>query len=47
MEFFDAHDYFGQDRSDLLKPERNIRMDLRETGCAGVDWVTLAQYRDQ
>jgi hypothetical protein len=27
--------------------EDNIRMDLRETGWEGVDWVRLAQNRDQ
>jgi hypothetical protein len=25
----------------------NIKMDLRETGWDGVDWIDLAQYRDQ
>jgi hypothetical protein len=27
--------------------EDNIRMDLRETGWEVVDWLHLAQYRDQ
>jgi len=27
--------------------EGNIRMDLRETGWEGVDWMHLAQDRDQ
>jgi hypothetical protein len=27
--------------------EDNIRMDLRETECGGVDWIHLAQNRDQ
>jgi hypothetical protein len=27
--------------------EYNIRMDPRETGCEGVDWMHLAQVRDQ
>jgi hypothetical protein len=27
--------------------EDNIRMDLRETGCGGMDWIDLAQDRDQ
>jgi hypothetical protein len=27
--------------------EDNIRTDLRETGCEGVDWMRLAQGRDQ
>jgi hypothetical protein len=25
----------------------NIKMDLRELGCSGVDWIHLAQDRDQ
>jgi hypothetical protein len=25
----------------------NIKIDLRETGWDGVDWIDLAQYRDQ
>jgi hypothetical protein len=25
----------------------HIKMDLRETGCDGVDWMELAQDRDQ
>jgi hypothetical protein len=27
--------------------EDNIRMDLRELGCEDVDWIHLAQDRDQ
>jgi hypothetical protein len=27
--------------------EYNIRMDVRETGWEGVDWIHLSQYRDQ
>jgi hypothetical protein len=27
--------------------ERNIRMDLREIGWGGMDWIYLAQDRDQ
>jgi hypothetical protein len=27
--------------------EDGIRMDLREIGLAGVDWIRLAQYRDR
>jgi hypothetical protein len=25
----------------------NIRMDLREIGCGGIDWINLAQDSDQ
>jgi hypothetical protein len=25
----------------------NIKMDLREIGCGGVDWIDMAQDRDQ
>jgi hypothetical protein len=25
----------------------NIKIDLRETGCDGMDWIDLAQDRDQ
>jgi hypothetical protein len=27
--------------------EDNIKMDLREIGCGGMDWIDLAQDRDQ
>jgi hypothetical protein len=27
--------------------EDNNRMDLREIGWGGIDWIDLAQYRDQ
>jgi hypothetical protein len=27
--------------------EDNIKMDLRETGWGGMDWIDLAHYRDQ
>jgi hypothetical protein len=27
--------------------EHNIKMDLREMGCGGMDWIDLAQDRDQ
>jgi hypothetical protein len=29
------------------KWEDNIKMDLRETGWGGMDWIVLAQDRDQ
>jgi hypothetical protein len=27
--------------------EDNIKIDLREIGCGGMDWIDLAQDRDQ
>jgi 3-oxoacyl-ACP reductase-like protein len=27
--------------------ENNIRMDLQEVGCVGIDWIGLAQDRDR
>ena len=27
--------------------EDNIRMDLQEVGCRGLDWIELAQVRDR
>ena len=27
--------------------EDNIKMDLQETGCQGMDWIELAQDRDR
>jgi len=27
--------------------EDNIKMDLQEVGCAGIDWIDVAQDRDK
>ena len=35
---------FGRPR---LRWEDNIKMDLQEVGCGGVDWIELAQVRDR
>jgi hypothetical protein len=37
----------GPVRSSRSRWEDNMRMDLREIGWKGVDWVHLAQERDQ
>jgi hypothetical protein len=34
-------------RRPLHRWEDNIRLDFREMGWEGVDWIHLAQYRDQ
>ena len=35
----------------LVRPRRkwedNIKMDLQEMGCGGMDWINLAQNRDR
>ena len=30
-----------------LRLEDNIKMDLQQVGCGGVDWIELAQNRDR
>ena len=41
----------SEGRRPLVRPRRrwedNIRMDLLEVGCGGVDWMELAQDRDR
>jgi len=34
-------------RRPRLRWEDNIKMDLQEVGCGGVDWFVLAQDRDR
>jgi hypothetical protein len=38
-------------RRPLERPRRrwedNIKMDLRQVGWGGIDWISLAQYRDR
>jgi hypothetical protein len=39
-----------ESKRSLGRPRRrweDVRMDLREMGCEGVDWIHLAQDRDQ
>jgi hypothetical protein len=40
-----------EEKRQLRRPRRrwvdNIKMDLREIGCDGVDWMDMAQDRDQ
>jgi hypothetical protein len=34
-------------RSTLAPWEDNIKMDIQEVGCEGMDWIELAQDRDK
>jgi hypothetical protein len=40
-----------RERNPMGRPRRrwedNIRMDLQEVGCRGMDWIGLAQDRDR
>jgi hypothetical protein len=38
---------FREETTRRRRWEDNIRIDLREAGCEGVDWINLAQDRDQ
>ena len=31
----------------MLKWEDNIKMDIQEVGCGGMDWIDLARDRDK
>ena len=46
--FCNLHVYYiipiGRPRRRL---EDNIKMDLQEVGCAGIDWIDVAQDRDK
>jgi hypothetical protein len=37
-------DHFGRPRH---RQEDNIKMDVQEEGCGGMDWIELAQGRDR
>jgi hypothetical protein len=43
---FSSDNMKGKERSEDLR-EDNIKMDLREAVCEGVDWIHLVQDRDQ
>jgi len=34
-------------RKHVLKWEDNIKMDIQEVGCGGMDWIDLARDRDK
>jgi hypothetical protein len=34
-------------RGELHRWEDNIKMDLREVGCGGADWIDLAEDRER
>ena len=34
-------------RTPMRRWEDNIRMDLQDLGCGGMDWINLAQDRDR
>ena len=40
-----------RERDHLKKPKRrwedNMKMDLKEVGCGGIDWIELAQDSDR
>jgi hypothetical protein len=40
-----------EEKRPLGRPRRrwedNIKMDLHEVGCGGMDWIELAQYRNR
>jgi len=43
-------EFMSEGKRPLGRPRRrwedNIKMDFREVGCGGVDWIELAQDRD-
>jgi hypothetical protein len=47
--FIEGFSQKGYDHFERLRPGRegNIKMDFKEVGCEGVDWIQLAQDNDQ